>query len=166
MVSIEWKSHLAPPSKGELHGALHKKQKVVQPSGSHQTQNVSRHSPFETIIAISCAFQGLPKDCQSCWCPGRGVAFWKFLKKKTADTKVGEVQMVAWNSIRQHVFLLHFLILVAALRTSGEDALNAYGGHRHTTKTDSSLNRLLRMMTVKWPIAFLIPFTPYIYIHI
>lgn len=82
MVSIEWKSHLAPPSKGELHGALHKKQKVVQPSGSHQTQNVSRHSPFETIIAISCAFQGLPKDCQSCWCPGRGVAFWKFLKKK------------------------------------------------------------------------------------
>lgn len=74
--------------------------------------------------------------------------------------------MVAWNSIRQHVFLLHFLILVAALRTSGEDALNAYGGHRHTTKTDSSLNRLLRMMTVKWPIAFLIPFTPYIYIYI
>lgn len=69
--------------------------------------------------------------------------------------------MVAWNSIRQHVFLLHFLIFVAALRTSGEGALNAYGEHRHTTKTDSSLNRLLRMMTVKWPSAFLIPFTPY-----
>ena len=38
--------------------------------------------------------------------------------------KVGEVQMAVWKNVRQHVFLLHFLILVAALRTSGEGALN------------------------------------------